>query len=348
MTHTFEIRKREKGEHREGHLELMIDGQPAEYTNDPTQHYEKALARRIKAGESREAATVAAQKDSEYQAEYVLQRIADRLRRGSVAPGGVPGAKFGGLDTTPIKSDIARADEKEAVHRFMNRGPLNGLDKSGRAKRVERRNKRTDHEAEWRKNRKELLDHRMKQLDELQKLVKKGDMSESQLEFNSSRIRALTEEIRSLQSPQAASHGFQYAFGQYWQAAVNFVTSDQRLVPCMSNTTVNTEQDAKDQVSDFTTLDEFNGSGYTSGGLALDNQAVNIDDANNRAEFDSDDEAVTLGAGTRSITGNLLLLFVTTLNGSMPEHWLEFATPKTPDGSLFTFQMNAEGLLQMA
>lgn len=163
------------------------------------------------------------------------------------------------------------------------------------------------------------------------------------------RIAALRDRIRELKAPVlAASHGFQFAYGEYFNADTDLVTGDVRIVPCMTNTTVDTQRDAIDQVSDFTTLDEFDGSGYSTGGQALDNQAVNIDDANDRAEFDADDEAATLGAGTRSIQGNLLIEFISTLNGSLPLHWIEYSANKTPDGSTFTVVFNAEGILQAA
>lgn len=163
------------------------------------------------------------------------------------------------------------------------------------------------------------------------------------------RIAALRDRIRELKAPVLnASHGFQFAYGEYLNADTDLVSGDVRIVPCMTNTTCDTQRDAIDQYSDFTTPDEFDGSGYSTGGQALDNQAVNIDDANDRAEFDADDEAATLGAGTRSIQGNLLIEFISTLNGSLPLHWIEYSANKTPDGSLFTVVFNAEGILQAA
>jgi hypothetical protein len=146
----------------------------------------------------------------------------------------------------------------------------------------------------------------------------------------------------------AASHGFQYAYTQYLTKAINLASDDIRIWPLMTNTTLDTVRDAVDTFSDVT-ADEFDGSGYSSGGLALDSQAVAVDDANDRAEFDSADEVVTaLGAGTRSIQGVALGLFVTNTAASLPLHWIEFASNKTPDGADFTFVFNAEGILQAA
>jgi hypothetical protein len=162
-------------------------------------------------------------------------------------------------------------------------------------------------------------------------------------------IVAIRDQLRELRpAVLAASHGFQYAYYKYLTKAVDLVNDDIRIVPCMTNTTVDTQRDSMTSVSAFTTLDEFDGSGYSTGGQALDTQAVNVDDANDRAEFDADDEAATLGAGTRSIQGNLLISWITNLNSSLPLHWIEYAANKTPDGSTFTVVFNAEGILQAA
>ena len=147
----------------------------------------------------------------------------------------------------------------------------------------------------------------------------------------------------------AASHGFQYYYGELFAADVDMVSGDQRIVPLMTFTDADTLRDAVNTYSDITTPDLFDGANAPTTGSALDAQAVNIDDANNRAEFDADDEPRTaLGAGTRSIQGELLIEFNTTLAGSLPEFWIEYATVKTPDGSDFTVVFNAEGILQMA
>lgn len=342
MTITYEIRKRDTNEHRSGHNELMINGVFSEYTNDPTQHFEKCLKKCVSQGMSQAEATIQAQKMAEDISAHALMRIADRLRAGSMLPSGLPTGEAKGklIDDTKFPYS-PRQNENVAVEAFLNRGRLNGLDKDARSKRRKERDARRDHVAEWTKRRLALIKSKE---DELAAIIKSGD-TRPKIERQ---IAALKDEIAALKAPvRAASHGFQYAFGQYLQAAINFVSDDIRIAPLMTNTTVDTERDAKDQNVDFTTLDEFDGANYSTGGLALDNQAVNIDDANDRAEFDSDDETVTaLGAGTRSIQGVLLMKFVTNMNSSVPLHWLEFASNKTPDGSNFTFQFNAEGILQ--
>lgn len=350
MSHTYEIRQREAGEHRPGHMTLLIDGVESEYTNDPAQAMPSMLKEALKQGKTGEAAAKLAAKLAEDRSRKVLERVVERIKSGSRLPGGVPMTAGGLLDTTKINKP--KRTEEEAIQDFLNRGRLKGLDAKQRKERAARRNERRDHEAEWHDRRAKLIAQREGELKELLNKKEawdrdhKGELSESKLQRQ---ITALMVELNALKAPVlAASHGFQYAYGQYLTKQVDLVNDDIRIVPCMTNTTVDTERDAKDAVSDFTTLDEFDGSGYSTGGQALDTQAVNIDDANDRAEFDAADEVATLGAGTRSIQGNLLISFITNLNSSLPLHWLEYASNKTPDGSQFTVQFNAEGILQAA
>lgn len=351
MTHTILIRPRQVGElygpedGRLGHLEIVIDGLETEYTHDPNQHFPKCLKQALAEGlapggpAEKRAADLCQQLG-----EHCLGRVVKHIQDGSLIPGGVPLTAGGGLDLAPIKKP-GRRDAAAAVKAFLNRGRLSGLDSGQRKDRAARRNERRDHTAEWHERRAKLIAVRAAELAELE-----AEASDPAKREKLQRdIVALRDQLRALQAPVlAASHGFQYAYGRYLQKQVDLVNDDIRIVPCMTNTTVDTERDGKTAVSGFTTLDEFDGSGYSTGGQALDNQAVNIDDANDRAEFDADDEAATLGAGTRSIQGNLLISFITNLNSSLPLHWIEYASNKTPDGSVFTCAFNAEGILQAA
>ena len=124
---------------------------------------------------------------------------------------------------------------------------------------------------------------------------------------------------------------------------------DIRVALLMTNTTADTENDAIVTVANFTTLDEMDGSGYTSPGIALTNEAVNKDDTNDRAEFDADDVTwSSLGNGTRAVQGVLLYKFVTNLNSSLPIAFIEFSSNQNPGGSDFTVQWDAEGILQLS
>lgn len=348
--HTYEIYKRDTNEHRAGHWSFRIDGHESEVTCDPAPYLAKALRIATEEGLDPQAAAVRAMELADEYAQHAMERIIQRLQEGRLLPGGVPMGPSGELLASAVPRvahSKRRANESHAVNAFLNRGVLRGLTPDDRKRRRDRINERQDHETEWRQRRLELIAVRESELREIETLIRDGKAPRlNRLEADAAKLR---DEIRALKAPVlAASHGFQYAYGQYWQGAINMVSDDIRIVPLMTNTTVDTERDAKDQVSDFTTLDEFDGANYSSGGNALGNQAVNIDDANDRAEFDADDVTRTaLGAGTRAILGELIIKFVTNLNSSVPLHWTEYASTKTPDGSNFVVQMNAEGILQM-
>ena len=79
----------------------------------------------------------------------------------------------------------------------------------------------------------------------------------------------------------------------------------------MTNTTVDTQNDGIEHIDDFTTLDECDGANYVRKALA--SKAVNLDDGNDRAEFDADNVTWSaLGNGTRAVQG--VLIYVDTDN----------------------------------
>jgi hypothetical protein len=128
---------------------------------------------------------------------------------------------------------------------------------------------------------------------------------------------------------------------------IDLNADDIRVALVMTNSTCPTQNDGVTTLSGFTTVDEMNGANYARKALA--NEAVNKDDANDRAEFDADDVVWTsLGAGTRSIAGVLVYKHVTNDADSIPIAYLEFPSPVVADGNNFTITWHAEGILQLA
>jgi hypothetical protein len=127
---------------------------------------------------------------------------------------------------------------------------------------------------------------------------------------------------------------------------------DVRAVPCMTNTTCDTEVD-KTGGNGFTTIDEFNGSGYTAGGFTLLNDLitrVTTGDLTGYTKYDADDWAMgAIGAGTRSVQGIWIVKFDTALTNALtkPLAWLEFASPWAGDGSSRTIVWPANGLFRI-
>lgn len=340
---TYEFRSVDCGLDRPKLLGLFIDGVDAEYYTDPMQALPSAL--REAQGNALEATEICNER-----AERVLTRLVRSLQAGSMIPGGIPFQPGVGLDTRRVPAKKRRT-EKDAVEAFLNRGGLKGLDSAQRLARINRRQQNNDHAAQWVENRKKLIESKEAELASLlKKQAESTDADPVTARRLSRDIAYLRNDLAALKAPiLAASHGFQYAYGQYLTKQVDLVNDDIRLLPLMTNTTVDTERDGATAISVFTTLDAFDGANAPANGAQLDSQAVNIDDANDRAEFDAADETLSaLGAGTRSIQGLLLFSWITNLNSSLPLHYLEFASSKTPDGSDFVLVFNAEGILQAA
>jgi hypothetical protein len=135
------------------------------------------------------------------------------------------------------------------------------------------------------------------------------------------------------------------AKGRLMSGDMDLNADDMRLILCMTNTTADTDVDA-DNTGSYT-LDEMDGTNYARQALA--NEAVNVDDTNDRAEFDADDVSIaSLGNGTRQMQGALIHEFITNDASSFPLCFIEFSSTINPGGSTFTIAFNAEGIVQLS
>lgn len=124
---------------------------------------------------------------------------------------------------------------------------------------------------------------------------------------------------------------------------------DIRFLLAMTDTTADTDQDAG-TLSAITTLDEYNGTGYTRQALA--SQVVTRDDPNNRAEIGGTSPVsfgATVGAGVRSAAGHVIYRFVDgTAANDQPIAWVDSGGyPINGGGGPFQVTQNAEGHLQV-
>lgn len=122
---------------------------------------------------------------------------------------------------------------------------------------------------------------------------------------------------------------------------------DIRVAILMTTTTAGNDDANRDAttISGFTTLGEYNGSGYVR--KAFTSEAVAADNPNNRGEFDGEDLTWTaLGAGTNSATALLLYKHVTDDTDSIPIAYID-VTDFAGNGGDVTVQWNAEGILQL-
>ena len=132
-----------------------------------------------------------------------------------------------------------------------------------------------------------------------------------------------------------------------WDGTIDLNTDDIRGILCMTNTTVDTEDDIQ-TTSAFTTLDECDATGYAR--LALASEAVNIDTVNNRAEFDANDLSFTglSGNATRAIQGILLHEHITNDASSLPIVFVDFASDIPTTATQIDIPWNVEGIMQAA
>jgi len=127
----------------------------------------------------------------------------------------------------------------------------------------------------------------------------------------------------------------------------DFDTLSLRAILCMTDTTADTEKD-KTTISGFTTLDEYNGSGYSRPSLGA--TTITQDDGNLRSEIDVGDFTfgATVGVGTRQAQGMIYFAFVTNDSDSWPIAWVDTGGfPFDGNGGAINVTVNAEGLLQI-
>jgi hypothetical protein len=98
--------------------------------------------------------------------------------------------------------------------------------------------------------------------------------------------------------------------------------------------------DSHDYFNDVT--NEVTGTGYTAGGATLANKAVNQDNTNDRAAFDSDDPAWT----TATITARACVLYKSRGGASSADelcgYW-DFGSDITSTAGTFTIAVNSLG-----
>ena len=114
--------------------------------------------------------------------------------------------------------------------------------------------------------------------------------------------------------------------------------------PSGSNSTADTEEDTQ-FINGFSTLAEFNGSGYSR--ITLSNLAVNADANNDRAEFDADDIGDPgWGDGDGEIKGLIIYEQVTDDTDSIPLFWIDEGGFPVPGSNFSGAVWSSEGIAQ--
>lgn len=118
--------------------------------------------------------------------------------------------------------------------------------------------------------------------------------------------------------------------------------NDIRVMLVMTNTTCDTEKDV-DKLSDFTTMDIYDGANYVLKALA--NETTSEDEPNDRGEFTADNVTWTaLGAGTRANQAAVIIKYVDGAGNDIPLAFIEASF--TGNGGDVTIQWNAQGIIQ--
>lgn len=145
-----------------------------------------------------------------------------------------------------------------------------------------------------------------------------------------------------------ANFTYNVAKAAFFKGDIDFDADDIRVVPVMENTTCDTENDGIATFADFATDDEFDGSGYSSGGIALASEAATQDDTDDEGVFDAADvSGLSYSDGSRDIVGVVLIKFQSTLGGSLPIAFIDTGGFPVAGSNFTGIAWNAEGILNL-
>ena len=129
---------------------------------------------------------------------------------------------------------------------------------------------------------------------------------------------------------------------------IDLNTSDIRARLVMLNTTCDTEVDAINNLSNYTTIDPSDATGYAD--VALTTETVAADDTNNRANFYTAADIVFAGLSgdaTRNYQGVLLYKYVDGTNANdIPLAFVEFSSAVPKEATQVTVPSSTTNLLQ--
>jgi hypothetical protein len=129
---------------------------------------------------------------------------------------------------------------------------------------------------------------------------------------------------------------------------IDLNTSDIRARLVMTNTTCDTEIDAINTLSNYTTIDVGDATGYAD--VALTTETVTANDTDNRGDFDTASDIVFTGLSgnaTRNYQGVLLYKYVDGTNANdIPLAFIEFTSAIPKEATQVTVPSSTTNLLQ--
>jgi hypothetical protein len=131
---------------------------------------------------------------------------------------------------------------------------------------------------------------------------------------------------------------------------IDLNTSDIRARLCMTNTTCDTEIDAIANLSNYTTIDASDATGYAD--VALDTETVTANDTDNRGDFDTASDIVFSGLSgdaTRDYQGVLLYKYVDGTDANdIPLCFIDFTADIPKEATQVTVPTSTTNILQLA
>ena len=140
---------------------------------------------------------------------------------------------------------------------------------------------------------------------------------------------------------------FTNALRAFAEGEIDLANDDIRASLLMTNTTFDVDEDIT-QNDATTTEDYYDHGSHPAAGATLLSEAVNVDNALDRAEFDAADLVFAgLGVGSRQAQALLIFKFITDIGSSLPIAYIDTGGfPFDGNGGDVTFQWNAEGIIQ--
>lgn len=125
-------------------------------------------------------------------------------------------------------------------------------------------------------------------------------------------------------------------------------SDDIRARLCMTNTTCDIEIDAIDNLSDYTTIDAGDATGYAD--IALTGETVTANDTDDRGDFDTSSNIVFSGLSgdaTRDYQGVLLYKYVDGTNANdIPLLYIDFSSILAKEATQITIPSSTTDLLR--
>ena len=123
---------------------------------------------------------------------------------------------------------------------------------------------------------------------------------------------------------------------------------DLRARLCMTNTTCDTEIDAIDNLSDYTTIDVADSTGYAD--VALTGETVTVNDTDDRGDLDTSSDIVFTGLSgdaTRDYQGCLLYEYVDGTDANdIPMWYIDFSSVVVKEATQVTVPSSTTNILQ--